>query len=70
MKVRAYVNGHLVKTKRGHRVTRLVVRKPRKRTRFTVKIVAIAKSGQRTISVRRYRRCKKTHPHTHVVKPH
>ncbi|MEA2451248.1 MAG: hypothetical protein QOG63_3180, partial [Thermoleophilaceae bacterium] len=48
-------------------VTQVTLKRLPKRT-FTVKIVARASNGQRTISVRRYRGCKKGRPTT-VIKP-
>jgi uncharacterized protein len=68
VQVDAFVDGKLVREKKGRRVTRLVLSAPAKK-RFTVKIVALASNGQRTISVRHYTRCSKTAPHTHVVQP-
>ncbi|HEX8075072.1 MAG TPA: CocE/NonD family hydrolase [Thermoleophilaceae bacterium] len=68
VRVVAYVNGKRVQTKKGRRVTRLVVKRPKKKKNFTVRIVATSSTGQRTISVRKYRRCKKTRPRTHIEK--
>jgi hypothetical protein len=67
VKVTVFVNGKKTRVKRGRRVTELTLKRLPKRT-FTVKIVALANNGQRTISVRRYRGCKKGKPTT-VVKP-
>jgi hypothetical protein len=36
---------------------------------FTVRIVATTDRGSRTVSVRRYRGCRKGRPHTHVQHP-
>jgi predicted acyl esterase len=69
VEVRAYVDGKLVRRKRGRRVTRLVLDKPKNKTKFTVRVVAIADDGQKTISVRRYGKCFKSSPVTHVVQP-
>jgi putative CocE/NonD family hydrolase len=69
VRVTAYVNGKRRVVKRGKRVTTLTLRRLPKGT-FKVKIVALAKNGQRTISVRTYKGCVKSAPHTHVVKPH
>ena len=64
-KVDAFVNGKLRKRVRGHRVTRIAIaRLPRKR--FKVRIVAHWNTGERTISTRVYKGCKKSRPHTHV----
>jgi alpha-glucosidase (family GH31 glycosyl hydrolase) len=68
VRVVAYVDGRRVKAKRGRRVTRFTLRRLPK-GRFTVRIVALSSRGQRTVSVRRYRGCKKGKPHTRVVRP-
>jgi hypothetical protein len=68
VRVVAYVNGRRAKAKRGRRVTRFTLRRLPK-GRFTVRIVALSSRGQRTISVRRYRGCKKGKPRTHVRPP-
>jgi putative CocE/NonD family hydrolase len=68
VRVDVFVDGKRTQTKRGHRVTSLVVKRPNKKN-FTVKIVATSSTGQKTISVRHYRRCVKTAPHTHVQQP-
>jgi Lipase C-terminal domain len=65
----AYINGHRVKRVRGHRVKRLTLRRPRGKNNFRVLIVARWADGHRTVSVRRFRRCGKTHPVTHVHGP-
>jgi hypothetical protein len=66
--VAVYVNGRRVKRVRGRRVTHVVVgRLPR--GVFTVRIVATTDGGSRTVSVRRYRGCRKGRPHTHVQHP-
>jgi hypothetical protein len=50
---------------RGHRVTRITIpRLPRKH--FRVRIVAHWNTGERTVSTRVYKGCKKGRPHTHV----
>ena len=72
VRVDVFVNGKHVKrvrSRHGRYVKHVSIRRPRKK-RFRVKIVAHFADGRRTITVRKYRRCKKTHPHTHVVKPH
>jgi predicted acyl esterase len=68
VRVTAFVNGKKRAVKRGKRVTSFVLNKLPKGV-FTVKIVARAKSGQQTISVRKYRGCNKSRPHTHIKKP-
>jgi hypothetical protein len=67
VEVTAYVDGRLFKRVRGHRVTRLVL-SHLPRGRFHLRIVALAANGQRTISYRTYRPCRKGRPHT-VVRP-
>jgi predicted acyl esterase len=66
-KVTVFVNGRKRLVRRGRRVTQVTLKRLPKRT-FTVKIVARASNGQRTISVRRYRGCKKGRPTT-VIRP-
>ncbi len=68
MKVVAYVNGKKVKTVKGHRITKLRLKRLPIGV-FRVRIVAFTNKGSRTISVRTYRGCKKGKPHTHVVRP-
>ena len=64
----AYVNGRRVKTVRGRRVTELKL--PRlPRGTFEVRIVAVHDDGRRTVSIRRYRGCKKGPPVTVVLPP-
>ena len=65
-KVIAYVNNKRnasAKAKKGKRVTSIEVKKLPQST-FTVKIVATSAKGKRTVSVRRYKGCKKGHPTT------
>jgi predicted acyl esterase len=69
VKVTVYVNGRKRFVKTGHRVTRVTLKRLPKGV-FTVTIVARSNEGQETISVRRYRGCKKSRPHTHVVNQH
>ena len=68
----AYVNGKRkasakARGRRG-RVTRISVRKLPVNRVFTVKIVAVHSNGRKTISVRKYRGCKKGRPTTTVVR--
>ena len=65
VRVRVFVNGKLVKTVRGHRVKRVRIRRLPQGL-FRVRIVAKASNGQRTISVRTYRGCKKGKPRTTI----
>jgi hypothetical protein len=63
VRVTVYVNGHRFKRLRGHRITRVTLKGlPRKLAR--VKIVAVGSRGSRTVSVRTYRGCRKSRPHT------
>jgi hypothetical protein len=66
VRVDAYIDGKRVKHVRGHRVRRLTLRRPAGKDDFRVVIVTRATSGQRTVSVRRFRRCGKTRPVTRV----
>jgi hypothetical protein len=68
VKVEAFVNGKRVLRKKGHKITRITIKKLPKKT-FRVRIVATTNKGSKTISVRTYRGCKKSRPHTHVVPP-
>ena len=72
VKAVAYVNGKRkasTKAKRGKRVTRISVKRLPKNRVFTLKIVATHSDGRQTVSVRRYRGCKKTRPRTSVRGP-
>jgi hypothetical protein len=69
VRVKAYVNGKKVRSLHAHRIKRLTLKKLPKGV-FRVKIVAIASTGQRVISVRTYRGCKKSKPHTKIKKHH
>jgi hypothetical protein len=62
----AYVDGRRVRSIRGRRLRRLVVR-TLPQGLFKVRIVTYTDRGSRVISVRRYRGCTKTPPRTHVV---
>src|SRR3954453_10032100 len=68
VKVEAFVNGKRVLRRKGHKITKIHLKKLPKKT-FRVRIVATTNRGSRTISVRTYRGCKKGKPHTHVVPP-
>jgi ABC-2 type transport system ATP-binding protein len=68
VKVEAFVNGKRVLRRKGHKITKISLRRLPKKT-FRVRIVATTNKGSRTISVRTYRGCKKGKPHTHVVPP-
>ena len=72
VKAVAYVNGKRkasAKARRGKRVTRISVKKLPKNRVFTLKVVATHNDGRQTISVRRYRGCKKSRPRTRVREP-
>jgi hypothetical protein len=72
VKAVAYVNGKrkaTAKAKRGKRVTRISVKRLPKNRVFTLKIIATANNGRQTISVRKYRGCKKSRPRTSVRDP-
>ena len=64
VRVVAFVDGKRVRTVRGHRVSRLVLKPPAGKVNFTVRIVKWASNGRRTVSVRHYKRCRKTKPVT------
>jgi hypothetical protein len=63
VKVSAFVDGRRVKTVRGHRVTRIKLKRPAGKKNFTVRIVKVSDRGRRSVSIRHYRGCKKTRPH-------
>jgi hypothetical protein len=65
VRVRVFVNGKLAKTVRGRRVKRVRIKRLPLGL-FRVKIVALASNGQRTVSRRTYRGCKKGKPRTTV----
>jgi putative CocE/NonD family hydrolase len=65
VRVEVYVNGKLRKRVRRHRVRKVTISKLPKR-RFKVRIVAHWNTGQRTISTRTYKGCRKSRPRTHV----
>jgi hypothetical protein len=64
----AYVNGKRKASARGRRITRIAITKLPQGV-FVVKIVATARDGGRTISVRRYRGCRKGRPQTTTRPP-
>jgi hypothetical protein len=74
VRVDAYIDGRRVKRVRGHRVSRLTLRRPAGKDDFRVVIVAWAANRQRTVSVRHFHRCGKTRPttrvHPHRVRRH
>src|SRR3954463_15365528 len=56
VKVEAFVNGKRVLRRKGHKITKISLRRLPKKT-FRVRIVATTNRGSRTISVRTYRGC-------------
>ena len=72
VKAVAYVNGKrkaVAKAKRGKKVTRISVARLPKNKVFTLKIVATGSDKRQTISVRKYRGCKKSRPRTSTRGP-
>jgi hypothetical protein len=72
VKAVAYVNGKrkaVAKSKRGKAVRKISVARLPKNRVFTLKIVATAKDGRQTVSVRKYRGCKKSRPRTSTRGP-
>jgi endoglycosylceramidase len=64
VRVTAYVDGRRVAERRGHRVTSLVVRHLPRGKRFRLRVVSITSRGDRIVSVRTYRGCRKSRPRT------
>jgi hypothetical protein len=69
VRVRAYVNGKLIARLHSRRIRGLTVRRLPQGL-FQLKIVAKTSDGQTVTSVRTYRGCKKSRPHTKVKKKH
>jgi limonene-1,2-epoxide hydrolase len=69
VRANVYVNGRRVARLRGRRITRIVLRRLPVGV-FHVKIVAVTSRGQRVVSVRTYRGCLKSRPHTRVRRHH
>jgi hypothetical protein len=61
VRVRAYVNGKLKLTRRGHDIRKLTLRRLPQGS-FKVRIVATQSSGSKLISTRTYRGCRKGRP--------
>jgi hypothetical protein len=57
VRVQAYIDGRLVKRIRGHRVTHIILRRPRGRSDFRVVIVEWTAGGRRVQLVRHFKRC-------------
>ncbi len=66
MEVSVFIDGRLAKRIHGRRIAHFELATPARKTAYTVRIVARTDHGWETISVRRYRRCGKTRPRTHV----
>jgi hypothetical protein len=72
VKAVAYVNGKrkaVAKSKGGKAVRKISVARLPKNRVFTLKIVATAKDKRQTVSVRKYRGCKKSRPRTSTRGP-
>jgi hypothetical protein len=65
VKARIYVNGHLRLARRAHNLRRLTLKRLPQGV-FTVRIVANESNGAVITSVRQYRGCTKTAPHTRI----
>ncbi|HEY0632400.1 MAG TPA: CocE/NonD family hydrolase C-terminal non-catalytic domain-containing protein, partial [Thermoleophilaceae bacterium] len=61
-RIRVYVNGRLILSRRGHNITKLTLTKL-PLGKFTVKILTNTAQGHSTKSVRTYKGCKKSRPH-------
>ena len=65
--VNVFVNGKRKYSKRGTKITRITIKRLPSSTRlYRVRIVALTNRGDRVISDRRYRGCKKSRPTTRV----
>jgi hypothetical protein len=65
VRVRVYLDGKLIETVRGHRVTHVRVKRL-PQALFRLKIVAVTSNGRRVTRVRTYRGCTKSAPHTSI----
>ncbi|HEX8075184.1 MAG TPA: alpha-galactosidase [Thermoleophilaceae bacterium] len=63
VEVYAYVNGKRKLHRRGRNLRQIVLKRPRRKN-FTVRIEVFQSTGSETISVRRYRGCRKGKPKT------
>jgi hypothetical protein len=68
-RVSVFVNGKRVKLVRGHRITRVRIKRLPLGV-FRVKVVAVTTKHTTTTSIRTYRGCKKSQPVTHVHHNH
>ncbi|HEX8647336.1 MAG TPA: neutral/alkaline non-lysosomal ceramidase N-terminal domain-containing protein [Thermoleophilaceae bacterium] len=65
--VNVYVNGKRKLSRKGSKITRVTIKKlPATKKTYVVRIVALTNRGDRVISQRRYRGCKKGRPSTRV----
>lgn len=65
--VNVFVNGKRKYSKRGRKITRITIKKlPANSKTYRVRIVAVTNRGDRVISDRRYKGCKKGRPSTRV----
>ena len=64
--VNVYVNGKRRYSRRGSKVTRVTIKKLPTTGTYVVRIVALTNRGNRVISTRRYKGCKKGRPTTRV----
>jgi hypothetical protein len=65
--VNVFVNGKRKYARKGKKITRITIKKlPSNRKTYMVRIVALTNRGDRVISQRRYRGCKKGRPTTRV----
>jgi hypothetical protein len=68
--VNVFVNGKRKLSTKGRKITRVTIKKlPSSTKTYRVRIIAITNRGDRVISDRRYRGCKKSRPTTHVEHP-
>ena len=65
--VNVFVNGKRKLSRRGSKITRITIKKlPANNKTYRVRIVAVTNRGDRVISDRRYKGCKKSRPRTRV----
>jgi hypothetical protein len=69
VKVDIYVNGKRKVHRTGRNITKVTLKRLPKRT-FVVKVVSTQNNGSQHISVRTYRGCHKSRPHTTTRHPH
>jgi hypothetical protein len=65
--VTVFVNGKRKLARKGTKITRITIKKlPSSSKLYRVRIIALSNRGDRIISDRRYRGCKKSRPTTRV----